>query len=609
MFGLNPFTSSIVQHHGDEKCVEVNELQIRTFLKDILRTQIMERGKYLGQAYYRHIVSSILMDVIGAKFALTPDSMLDLLRKFASRTPAKDPLFHTANFLLEENFVAMYVGGTVLSCTQLLDSMVGSMLLKNYPQTREVSLHQYITNLEAIAPFFAKSGPSDTFCLALPRKSPLPPSSRDKTERMKARLSHVEEIVGDIFQKGNSSVGQLVISVTQMIHGVLQVVPCDAQHLFQARVRIKFWASGNDFRLGPYIKSEHVRVIDSLMKLTHAKVAERKEIPDKMDQHRLLLCTDPFFAALKKNLPGQSGDLPADAPQADFHLALKPEERSEAMRFLTTFFDFAHFVHGGACQHAQGGSAFHNAQVALQQSGYGPEQIHALKSRIGCALMALKMNVVDEVAPVPDNHSHASSECSPAGDFVTPCFVGGESIGKSTLINFAIKPGGHGDVQPTGRGMVTQFMTVIKHSETDGLFFGDQRVKSGANLQQAMVEKGWEYKSKRSQQKVSLDNPLITRFTPFETEIGRSFGLRLVDVPGIKPETELETALAFGACSCIVLCAADAKTLKLALEKGGPLRRLKSLYDYMSSPPPILLAITRQHEFASHQYDQDFSLL
>jgi len=207
MFGLNPFTSSIVQHHGDEKCVEVNELQIRTFLKDILRTQIMERGKYLGRAYYRHIVSSILMDVIGAKFALTPDSMLDLLRKFASRTPAKDPLFHTANFLLEENFVTMYVGGTVLSCTQLLDSMVGSMLLKNYPQTREVSLHQYITNLEAIAPFFAKSGPSDTFCLALPRKSPLPPSSRDKTERMKARLSHVEEIVGDIFQKGNSSLG------------------------------------------------------------------------------------------------------------------------------------------------------------------------------------------------------------------------------------------------------------------------------------------------------------------------------------------------------------------------------------------------------------------
>merc|ERR1712232_1485644 len=106
----------------------------------------------------------------------------------------------------------------------------------------------------------------------------------------------------------------------------------------------------------------------------------------------------------------------------------------------------------------------------------------------------------------------------------------------------------------------------------------------------------------RSRNKQSLESMnLSTRVTPYKTEVARQMKPHLIDVPGIKKETELDSALALGVCSCLVICViGDARVFSDTCH-GDALSSLKILYENLAaSHPPILLAVARPSPSVIH---------
>merc|ERR1712232_933203 len=79
-------------------------------------------------------------------------------------------------------------------------------------------------------------------------------------------------------------------------------------------------------------------------------------------------------------------------------------------------------------------------------------------------------NQDEEGAVAGDNES--APPCPFQRAICRPCFVGAESVGKSTLINSLIDPLGT-YVCPTGDGMVTLHLTVVRHGDSDECYYGD----------------------------------------------------------------------------------------------------------------------------------------
>lgn len=245
----------------------------------------------------------------------------------------------------------------------------------------------------------------------------------------------------------------------------------------------------------------------------------------------------------------------------------------------------------------------------LSEAGFSKENIKSFRQQVGCAHMSLKLS----------GHTKTQAQSSAAGadgDFIPgveerairPSFVGLESVGKSTFINFLVDPSLRRSPLVTDPGMGTQTMTILKHDDCEEIYLDGIRAPSQKDMEKAMRDHA--LKMKQKMHKLTLENPVFTRTTPFETDMGQHMHLEMVDVPGMKPTVELETALALGVSTALVICVTDCSALDEACEHGN-LFRLKQLYQGLPAPrPPIVVAVTKQAENTHHFYDlETFSLL
>merc|ERR1719215_405331 len=189
-----------------------------------------------------------------------------------------------------------------------------------------------------------------------------------------------------------------------------------------------------------------------------------------------------------------------------------------------------------------------------------------------------------------------------------PCFLGVESAGKSTLINKIIDPLGDGSILPTGSGMVTQSITIVKDGLADECYMNGQLLHD-EDLERAIDQNNETAKKHRDRKLASLDaTHVCMRVTPYKTGAGHRWKPHLIDVPGIKKETELDSALALGVCSCIVICVDEPATLDHSCIHGS-LAGLKPMYQNLSQKPPILLAVTKPRTSVIHKWDRQTFLL
>lgn len=613
MLNFHPFLDEIAQMAVNGEYVQqVNELQTRTFLKTALRAQIQHHGKLVAAELYKSSVSAMLLGYVCNQFSLTLERFEELMREFLNPaageeegerpSSAEATCAKAAAFLLPENFTTMYVGGTVLMCAPLLDSMIGSCLGGEHGKEHP-SRSQYDENMRK-----ARNHYKNMFLqyqrTKLCQLQPLPDGA-DRLEVMTTRLNSVKTCLQSMFTEADV-MRNLVYEVQQLMHTVLQPVQHrDILYLFKCRLRQIYWQSGRDELIKLEPTTDFAAVTQSFMSMTQLIAARKQSIASELRGSHKLFAIAPFFQAFKKKERRHCGES-EPAP-------INAELRMESMSFLSQLFDFVSAFSEPSLED-YAGMGFASVKEDMNKEGLTEDVILNFKQQVGCAHMSLKMMGETEVQP-PVGRSSASS-----GDdqdhiqlkkdrLIRPSFVGTESVGKSTFINFLVDPSQRRSALVVAEGMGTQTMTVVKHSDCEEIYMDGNRkpsAKSAKDMNTEMVNIGLEAQKDRAS-KESLDRPVFMRTTPFEMDMAKHMNLEMVDVPGMKPEVELETALALGVSTALVICVTDCTSFSTACETGN-LKPLKALYHGLPLPrPPIVVAISKQKDKGNtrHHYDSD----
>jgi GTPase SAR1 family protein len=569
----------------------------------------------MGNWYYKNVVEKWLRLLIGEHFAVPVPTIVRLIQEHAKEAGSFNADSRSAaSFLVPRHFGTMYMGGMVLACAPLLDSMLGSTLLEGGAATKD----SYTKNLEYAHDYFQ--------CMVRQRVGL---ATNPGDTKMGSRLKQVQDHLDLMFGKEEEDrvMRNLITEVAKLFLSVLQPEERSLLHLFKARLRSQYWRAGRDPTMfsvtdvkGSSKPTKFADALDELMDVIHAKAAKttqpildeneevveyKRVIEHKRQAHSLLLCVDIFFS------DEQSHDLETLSVASDDtnHKSkrISSEERAEKMRFLSKVFNFVHVLEGQAVPNEKKkSSVMAKIGKALSESGFKEEDIQILKSRIGCAYMALKMLPTTEAVVDDDDdegEEDSESEAGEQGQLVRAIFVGAESAGKSSLINFLINPSGDKTKPlPVAKTQCTQCITIVKHSECDEMYLGDERVGgSDINLHKELEKEKDKEAKKKNRKNISLETPLSTVKSPFQAEL-RTMNFELVDVPGIRRDTQLDTAFALGVCTCMVICCSDSESLEEDLSQGENLPKLKRCYENLVSPPPILLAVTRPD--IMHSYDR-----
>lgn len=134
MFHQEPFTESIAEQLDGEQITKVKERQIRHFLQSVLSSQVMAHGREIGEEVHKLVMGHVVSVLVADYFGVTPDTIPLYLEEYCSKEEDKSDRLddHTpCEFLLRENFISMYVGGTVLACSPLMLGMINPPLRLN----------------------------------------------------------------------------------------------------------------------------------------------------------------------------------------------------------------------------------------------------------------------------------------------------------------------------------------------------------------------------------------------------------------------------------------------------------------------------------------------
>jgi len=116
----------------------------------------MEYGKKLADALYSHIIEKMIAILITDRFGIKTEKFTNLLAQYVNseETSDGDDLERRkddhipAEFLSKQNFVSMYVGGTVLATCPMLYAMVGARLMTSGSSQGEPTSQFYAENLK-----------------------------------------------------------------------------------------------------------------------------------------------------------------------------------------------------------------------------------------------------------------------------------------------------------------------------------------------------------------------------------------------------------------------------------------------------------------------------
>jgi hypothetical protein len=140
LFHQEPFIESIAEVLDGQQIAKVKERQIRHFLQSVISSQLMAHGRELGEEIHELIMGQVVSILIADYFGITEDKIPVYLEEYCSREEDKSDRLddHTAcEFLLKENFISMYVGGTVLACAPLMLGMINPPLRPNDEVTEQ----------------------------------------------------------------------------------------------------------------------------------------------------------------------------------------------------------------------------------------------------------------------------------------------------------------------------------------------------------------------------------------------------------------------------------------------------------------------------------------
>jgi hypothetical protein len=406
------------------------------------------------------------------------------------------------------------------------------------------------------------------------------------------RLEIVKSGLKSIFEE-KGVMHNLIHEVQQMIHSVLQASESDILHLFKSRLQVRYWQSGRDLLMGR-IGDEVGRHITDFMALSHVKAAEKQTLAEPLIRSDLkakdnLFCIRPFFKDFHHG----------DGQSQGSGVAVTEKQAAEAMVFLSKLYSLMNALDFSAAK----SNAMSKMKQCLEKDKLGCAAIEDMKQRIGSTHTSLKM--MDPSFEGDDGGDSGSWACV-REQLVRPAFVGGESVGKSTCINSMLDPTLCRKVLPTGDVQVTQCMTIIKHGACDEIYYGDQRESSpevSYDMLNQLEQHNLKIKNSRLRKKPSLDSPLLTRVTPFSTDLAKRLKPQFIDVPGMRTDNQLETALALGVSTHMVICTTDVVSLNDDLTEHA-LVRLKELYQNLQPPPPIVVAITKPDDDAIHLFDR-----
>merc|ERR1719230_88571 len=232
-------------------------------------------------------------------------------------------------------------------------------------------------------------------------------------------------------------------------------------------------------------------------------------------------------------------------------------------------------------------------------AGITQEEQTAMRYKVGGACLAIKV-----------------ADFAKTKRFVRLAFVGGESVGKSTLINRLVSNGADDDgFMPVDTGMCTQIPCIISHGDMEkcALTVDSRGSAHPCSVVQRIQRASQEMKEGKAGKLKKVDAFLATK--PFQPPRN----VELVDVPGVSTEnrehTELQTHLALWISDCIVICANRVDATKRDLrDAGSPLSRLFQIIRNLDPQKPVLCAVTRgdanecdekvYQELFAHHYDK-----
>jgi hypothetical protein len=159
-------------------------------------------------------------------------------------------------------------------------------------------------------------------------------------------------------------------------------------------------------------------------------------------------------------------------------------------------------------------------------------------------------------------------------------FIGGESVGKSTAINYITSKGQGDPFMPTGLGMCAQSCCFVTHGLQESFQIGTDRVSACSvnkavqafNKELCASPSGWD-----SLEALRASKPF---FPPDDIE--------LVDVPVMKQTTQFDTVLGFSISSVLV----SHESLKEQLTDGRTLKLLPSIVSELQESIPIHCLVT-----------------